>query len=194
MKLTYTLAAALLLSIPYQTKAQDYCARTDLSYSSCDRELQRLSANDTDIKVALAYLVSKHIPQELDCPFKLKQRITKEAVKYLAERLVFDDSLNVSITLPSVGELQILTTDQALEVAYVVAEDVLFTAKAKQAILSDAGRTYVREKIVQALVWLLSETSVENLLPSTLTDSEVYPIIRAEVARYWVDRSLEGRW
>lgn len=193
MKMRYTLAVALLLStVPHLSFSNDYTScRSDLAYSGdCRVNLQRLDANDTDIEVALAYILSKEIPDRYNCSFDLKARIQKVAVKYFLNRFLLHNSLNIVADLPSTGQLEVLTTDQALEIALVVAEDVL-AHKAAAGILTDAGRVYLREKIVSVVLWLLTQTNVEALLPDQLTESGVYNEARNEVARYFVDKAID---
>src|SRR5262249_46187128 len=88
--------------------------------------------------------------------------------------------------LPNLGEVSVLTNDQALEIGYVVAND-LMAKKSANDVLSSAGKTFLREKVVSIILWLINQSNVESLLPNSLTRSGFYNILRTEVARYSID-------
>ena len=191
MKSCLTLAAALLLStVPQISLSNDRLCETDLALCECRAAMDRLSVDDTDIKVALAYLLSKEIPARYNCSFDIKGRSQKACLKYGLNRVLLQDSLDVVADLPSAGQVEVINTDQAMEVGFVVAED-LVQRKPAADVLVHAGKTYVREKLAAALVWLLAQTNLELLLPDAVTQNGVYSEARAEVARFYVEKALD---
>ena len=117
----------------------------------------------------------------------MKGRTKKAAVKYFINRFLLHNALDVVADVPSIGQVSVLTTDQALEVFFVALDDAL-AHKSASDILVDSVKKYGKEKVVAALVWLVEQTNVESLLPDALTDSGVYYEARNELARYGVDK------
>ena len=190
MNSRFTLAVALLLSTLPQISFSAHRPDSDFAAFQCDCRsgLQKLATSNTDVEVALAYLLSKEIPDKYSCPFDVRGRIQKAVYKYALERFVVGDSLSFEADLPSVGTVTLLTTDSSLEVLLVVLRDVL--DKHYSAVLPDAARVFAREQVVRGLVWLLGQSHVEALLPNALADSGVYVQARNEVGRYFVDKGL----
>lgn len=186
----YTLAVTLLLStLPQISFARGDMMMSDLEACQyeCRTALKSLDVNLTDLEVLVAYSLRNELPK---CSFDAAARVKKEAIKYFAQRYVTGDSLDLNADLPNVGNVTVLNTDQALEVAYVVAND-LIDKKATSEVLTDAGRTFLREKVVQAILWVVSQSNVEALLPETLTQTGLYDVVRKEVARYGVDNLFQ---
>ena len=177
------IAAALLFSaIPVVASDYDHC-RSDA------KMMDRVAASLEDVEAAVLYLLVDKLPDNCRS-FDLKGRTKKAIVKYFLNRFLFNNSLDVVADVPNGGTVPLLTTDQALEVGLVVYHDVV-DKKSGSAILADAGKTFVREKVVQALVWLLAQSNVEALLPDSLTSGAVYNEARNEVARYFVDQGID---
>lgn len=178
------LTAALLFSaIPVVASDYDYC-RSDV------RATEKVAATLDDVEAAIVYLLVDKIPDRYSCSFDVKGRTRKAIVKHFLNRFLLNNSLDVVADLPNSGTVNVLTTDQALEVGLVVFNDVV-DKKSGATIVTNAGKTYVREKVVAALVWLLAQTNVEALLPDTLTESKVYYEARNEVARHFVDKAID---
>jgi hypothetical protein len=180
------LTAALLFSgISVAASDYDHC-RPD------HKMMDRVEATLDDVEAAILYLLIDKLPDKYtnSCSFDIKGRTKKAIVKHFLNRFLFNNSLDVVADLPNAGVVSVITTDQALEVGLVVFNDVV-DKKAGSIILADAGRTFLREKVVAALVWLLGQTNVEALLPDSLTDSVVYSEARNEVARHFVDKGID---
>lgn len=179
------LAAALLFSaIPVAASDYDYC-RSDA------KMMDRVSASLEDVEAAVLYLLIDKLPDKYSCSFDIKGRTKKAIVKHFLNRFLLNNSLDVVADVPNAGPVSILTTDQALEVGIVVVND-LVDRKSGSTILTDAGITLVREKLVSALVWLVALSNVEALLPDSLTSSAVYSEARNEVARHFVEKGLSN--
>jgi hypothetical protein len=177
-------AAALLFSaIPVAANDYDYC-RSD------NRVMDKVAATLDDVEAAILYLLVDKLPDKYSCSFDVKGRTKKAIVKYFLNRFLFNNSLDVVADVPNAGPVSVLTTDQAMEVGLVVFHDV-FEKKSSSTVIADAGRTFLREKIVGALVWLLAQTNAEALLPDSLSSSAVYVEARNEVARHFVDKGLD---
>jgi len=186
----YTLAVSLLLStLPQLSFARGDMMMNDLEACQyeCRASLRSLDVNLTDLEVLVAYSLRNEVPK---CSFDAPARIKKEAIKYFVNRYVTGDSLDLNADLPNTGQVSVLNTDQALEVAYVVANDLL-DKKATSELLTDAGKTFLREKVVQAILWVVSQSNIEALLPDTLTQTGLYNVVRNEVARYGVDNLFQ---
>lgn len=197
MNSRFTFAIVLLLSsVPYATFAQcsssDRECKSDLAQMMCDcRETNgKLVVNTTDAQVFLSYLVGKELLTQLpSCHFNAEGRLRKFTTKYVLNRIFFNDSVNVTLDLPSAGEVTVLNTDQLLEVLLVVIHDLIAKKSVSQTFV-DGALTLTREEIVAALVWILCETNVESLLPNDIEDNRVYQETRNEVARYYVDKAI----
>ena len=142
------------------------------------------------LKQHFSYLLVDQLPNKYNCSFDVKGRTKKAIVKYFINRFLLKDSLDINADLPNGGSVSVLTTDQAMEVGLVVAND-LIDKKGGTEILVHAGKTFVREKVVAALVWLLAQTNVEALLPDSLTSSTLYTEARNEVGRHFVDKAID---
>ena len=179
-------AAALLFStVPAGALVSDYnCSRSDYN---C---LERVAANTDDIQATLLFLLVDKLPDKFSCSFDVKGRTKKAIVKHFINRFLLNNSLDIVADLPNAGSVSVLTTDQAMEVGLVVFND-LFDKRSGSEIVTHAGKTFVREKVVAALVWLLAQTNVEALLPDSLTSSAVYTEARNEVGRHFVDKAIE---
>lgn len=178
------LAAALLFSaIPVAASDYDLC-RSD------NRQVEKVAATLDDVEAAILYLLVDKIPDKYSCSFDVKSRTRKAIVKYFLNRFLLNNSLDVVADLPNAGSVSVLTTDQALEVGIVVFNDVV-DKKSGATILTNAGKIFLREKVVAALVWLLAQTNVEALLPDSLTESRVYYEARNEVGRHFVDKAID---
>lgn len=189
MNSRYTLTVALLLSslsylaFAYQNECNDY----DLCEYACRMSDEpRNDSINSDVKAGFAFYFAHHIPAKLECSFDLKGRIIKEVVKYIVRSRLTGDSLNLNIGLSPDVKVSVLSTDEALEVGYYAANDLL-DHKSGSEVLCTAGKTYVREKIVSVLLWLLKQSNVENILPDQLTSSDLYNFLRKESARYAID-------
>jgi hypothetical protein len=198
MNSRFTIAIVLLLSgVPYATfahcpESDRECNKSDIAQMMCDcREANsKLMRNSDDVSVFLGTLVGEKLLQEVpDCNFHPQARLRKFLKKYVLNRLVVKDSVNVSLDLPSLGKVTVLNTDQFLEVALVVIHDVL-AHKSLQHTAVDGLVTLTREEVVAALVWALGQTNVESILPNDLQDSRVYQETRNEVARFYVDKAI----
>ncbi len=196
MNSRFTMAIALLLSsLPYATYATcDRVNQSDLALlgSACDCRAanSKLVANSEDCSVLLGYLVGKEILPDLpNCSFDYKARWKKFVTKYVINRLFLHDAINFSVQLPSAGEVTVLNTDQFLEVALVVFHDLIHQ-KATGDMVVHGAVTLAREEIVAAILWLLGESNVEELLPQGVTEGELYTQARNEVARFYVDKAI----
>lgn len=179
------IAAALLFSaMPIvATSDYDYC-RSDM------RVMDKVAATLDDVEAAILYLLVDKLPDKYSCSFDVKGRTKKAIVKYFLNRFLFNNSLDVVADLPNAGSVSVLTTDQALEVGLVVFHDVV-DKKSGSHILTNAGKTFLREKVVAALVWLLQQTNAEALLPDSLTTSLAYAEARNEIARHFVEKGMD---
>lgn len=191
MNSCFTLALALLISsVPYTTFASDRCP-SDKAQMACDcRETNsRLVANTDDAKVFLSYLIGKELLEELPrCDFNALGRLKKFLKKYVLNRVFLNDSINITLDLPSAGQVTVLNTDQFLEVALVVIHDLLAKRTIGDVVV-DGVVTLTREEVVAFVVWLLGQTNVEELAPS-VTNTRLYQETRNEVARYYVDKGI----
>ncbi|GMU19193.1 MAG: hypothetical protein AMXMBFR12_03850 [Candidatus Babeliales bacterium] len=191
MNSSFTLALALLISsVPYTTFASDRCP-SDKAQMACDcRETNsRLVANTDDAKVFLSYLIGKELLEELPrCDFNALGRLKKFLKKYVLNRVFLNDSINITLDLPSAGQVTVLNTDQFLEVALVVIHDLLAKRTIGDVVV-DGVVTLTREEVVAFVVWLLGQTNVEELAPS-VTNTRLYQETRNEVARYYVDKGI----
>jgi hypothetical protein len=180
-------AALLFLSIPFESSAvvtscdYDYC-RSDLKITN------RVVTSLDDVEAAVFYLLVDKIPDRYRCSFEVVGRTKKFIVKYFLNRFLFHDSLDVVADLPNnQGSVSVITTDQALEVGLVMFDDIV-DKKSGTTILADAGKTFLREKVVSALLWLLAQTNVEGLLPDSVANSLVYRETRNEIFRHFVHK------
>lgn len=198
MNSRFTLALVLLLSsVPYVAFAECHnsdrdCNKSDLVQMMCDcREANsKLVANSDDAAILLGYIVGRELLAELpQCDFHPLARLKKFVKKYVLNRLFLNDSINVSVDLPQAGQVNILNTDQFLEVVLVVVHDLLAHHSLKHTAV-DGLLTLTREEVVALLVWALGETNVESLLPNGLDESLLYQQTRNEVARYYVDKAI----
>ncbi len=179
------LAAALLFStLPLLANSDyDHC-RPDA------RAINKVAATLDDVEAAVLYLLVDKIPAKFSCSFDVKGRTKKAIVKHFVNRFLLNNAFDVVADVPNAGTVTVLNTDQAMEIGAVALDDIL-DKKSAGTILTNAGKTFVREKIVAALVWLLAQTPVESLLPDSLTTSTLYTEGRNEVARHFVDKGLE---
>lgn len=192
MNSRFTFAIVLLLSgVPYATFTSDRDCKSDKMQMSCDcREANgKLVTNSDDAKVILGYLIAKELLAELpQCEFNYKERLKKFIKKYFLNRIFLNDSINLTLDLPSAGQVTVLNTDQFLEVALVVIHDLL-AKKAISDVAVDGVLTLTREEVVAFAVWLLGQSNLEELLPS-ITDTCLYKQTRNEVARFYVDKAI----
>ena len=194
MNIRNTFALILLFSIvPKNALPYDYLTVNDLCTDNDQVSLERLCLNGSDIKAALGYILSKEIPDKYNCSFDLKGRIKKEVIKYFVDRYLISGSIDISVNLPSDGQISIITNDQALEVGYYVADNLLEKGLTKEAA-TVAGKVYLREKIVGVVLWILDQSNIENLLPDAITESELYEFLRKELLRYGVDTHIINKW
>lgn len=163
--------------------ANDNILLTDQSYISRTVE-QNLHLQDG--KVLLAYILSRTLP-DLHCPFDPKSRIQKEAVKYTVRRFLAANALDIAIEVSPNGYLSLLTTDQALELGYVLGTDVIHHSP-KNVLFEHAFKTYGREKMVGILLWLWHKSNLEDVFPRAISDSELYHIVKKELLRYGIDK------
>lgn len=193
MNSRFTFAIVLLLSsVPYATYTSDRECRSDKAQMACEcREANsKLVINTNDAQVFLSYLVGeKLLTQVPSCSFNAEGRLRKFTTKYVLNRIFFNDSVNVTLDLPSAGQVTILNTDQLLEVLLVVLHD-LIAKKSVSHTLVDGALTLTREEIVAALVWILGETNLESLIPNGVENNRVYQETRNEVARFYVDKAI----
>jgi hypothetical protein len=182
MNLRFTFTIALLLSAFQGVEARNPTnTDIDLSDFECRSSIKDINNDLTNIEVLLLYIVSDK------CPYSAS--IKKEIVKYFANQFVTNDSLNLSMEVANVGDVALLTNDQALEIGYVVTQD-LIQKKGTNDIVKDAFQTFIREKIVGVALWLVGQSNLENLLPNALTGNKFYGTVRTEVARHFIDRLL----
>lgn len=190
-----TLAIALLLSsAPFASFASDRdCTTSDLKQMMCDcRDTNsRLAANTEFTKVAVGALVAKELlaTSALPCAAQLSARVNKFLKKYVLNHLVFQDSIEVTLDLPSLGRTTVLNTDQFLEVLLVVLCD-LSHKKAVGTVVVDGALTLAREEVVAAALWLLDQINVEALIPESVTEGVVYQEARTEAARFFADKAI----
>jgi hypothetical protein len=191
MKLHATFTLALLLSLAPQFS---HAFKSDLDHCQTEEYSYRLSLDGlkltSDDNQAFVVLLSNKIliPDNWNGKFGLKDRITKEVIKNRFNAHVTHDSLNLDVEVPA-GQLSIISNDEALEVLYYVAQD-LIEKKSAGDVLKDAGKVYVTEKIVAAALWLLSNSNVEALLPDAITRDRVYQFLRTEIARYGAENFI----
>lgn len=193
MNSRFTLAIVLLLSsAPYAaTFANDRECKSDLAQMMCDcRETNsKLVANTDDAKVFLSYLIGKELLAELPyCDFNAQGRLKKFLKKYVLNRLFLNDSINITLDLPSAGQVTVLNTDQFLEVALVVIHDLLAKRSISDVVV-DGLVTLTREEAVALVVWVVEQTNVEELVPS-ITETRLYQETRNEVARFYIDKAI----
>lgn len=197
MNSRFTLALALLLSgvssaaFAECPKSDRDCTKSDLAQMMCDcREANsKLTSNTEFVKVAVGTLVAEKFAAELACD-KIAHSARKFLKKYVLNHLLFQDAVNVTLDLPSLGRTTVLNTDQFLEVLLVVLADVLHK-KSTGTVVVDGGLTLAREEIVAIALWLLGQSNVEELLPESVTDGIVYQEGRNELLRHYVDKGIE---
>ncbi|CAN5196573.1 hypothetical protein BH09DEP1_BH09DEP1_0240 [soil metagenome] len=194
MNSRFTLAIVLLLSsAPYaSTFANDRECKSDLAQMMCDcREANgKLVINSDDAAVFLGYIVGKEIVAELPkCEFDALGRWKKFIKKYILNRLFLNNSINITLDLPSAGQVTVLNTDQFLEVLLVVAHGIIAKDSARR-VVTEGVLTLTREEIVAALIWVLDQTNAEAILPDSLTEGRLYQETRNEVARFYVDKAI----
>lgn len=195
MNSRFTLALALLLSgaaFADCQKSDRDCHKSDLAQMMCDcREANsKLTANSDDAAVFLGYIIGRELLAELPpCDFHPEARLKKFVKKYILNRLFLNNSINVTLDLPSAGQVTVLNTDQFLEVALVVIHDLINKHSARHTLV-DGLVTLTREEIVAVLVWALGQTHVEEVLPNDLEDTRLYQEVRNEVTRYYVDKAI----
>jgi len=191
MNSRYTFLITSLLSVaPFFSHANDLTYCRDLSDLCISTRLHEIRSCDHNIQAALAYLIADKIPNDLNCSFDYKGRIKKVVIKKLINDNLLHNSLDLVIDLPDSGQLPILTTDQILEIAYVAAQDAL-AREALGAIGIHAGKTLVREKLVEVVLWLVAQTHIEDLLPESITDSYIYEQTVHELARFYMDTLIK---
>lgn len=195
MNARYTLLTVSLLStlsiLTYATNDLSYCKElNDIGYVNIASRLHRIETTDKNIQAALAYLLAGQIPDKYNCSFNPRGRIQKICIKNVINNNITKDSLDITIDLPDSAQIPVLTTDQILEIGYVTAQDLLAKKSFTETTL-DAGKTLVREKLVEAVLWLLEQTHLENLLPDTITNSYVYEQTVHELARFYMDALIK---
>ena len=193
MNIRYIFSVVLLFSTFSKLFSEEYFWENDFEYCESENEsraLENICVNACDIQAGLVYIISKDIPDAWNCSFDLKGRVKKEVLKYFVNRYLIKDSLNITPDVPSFGTLPILTNEQALEIGYYIANDLIHKVP-KYNVLTHGCKLYVREKIVALVLWILNQSNLELLLPAALTNSELYDITRTEVARYSIDHLLE---
>lgn len=195
MNSRFTFAIVLLLSgVPYATFTNDRDCKSDKAQMSCDcREANgKLVTNSDDAAVFLSYLIGKELlsqPGVPQCDFNALGRLKKFLEKYVLNRIFLNDSINLTLDLPSAGQITVLNTDQFLEVVLVVIHDLLAKNKSIGDIAVDGVLTLTREEVVAVLAWLLGQTNLEELVPS-VTETRLYQETRNEVARFYVDKAI----
>jgi hypothetical protein len=194
MNSRYTFLVTSLLSVaPFFCYSNDLsCCKdlSDLGYISVSSRLGKVEHCGENVQSALAYLLADQIPDKYNCSFDYKGRIKKVALKKLINDNLLKNSLDITIDLPDSAQLPILNTDQILEIAYVAAHDAL-ARKSFSVIGIDAGKTLLREKLVEVVLWLVAQTHVEDLLPESITDSYVYEQTVIELARFYTDKVIK---
>jgi hypothetical protein len=185
----FLIASLLLSSFPYKIfcAENDALMDNDLAYIECRMELKALNE---DVERLTLYVLASIVPCKSECTFDPHGRATKSTIKYLVRRFFIGDALDLEANLPSVGDVSILNTDQALELAYTVTHD-LINKKSTSHIGIHAGKTFVREKVVEASLWVLEQIKIEGLLPDSVAGSPIYTETRNEVLRYYVDKLIE---
>jgi hypothetical protein len=178
MNSRYTLALALLLSsLPAFTRANDH---------DCLRNIELKSG---DIEAAVIWLASEKLPDfGLQCP--IKDSIKREVILDRVDAHITHGALALDVDLPSAGSVAVITNDESLHVLWTITNGLL-AHKATNDILSDAGKTYVSEKLVSAALWVLTQTNVEGLLPDSITSGRIYNFIRKEAARCGVSHLIQ---
>lgn len=180
----FTLLALFAFSSFAPIAATDWSLRNDLDYCECDcRDTDR--SVQSDIGIVCLYLLSQNMPDKYNCKFDPRGRMEKVATTYALNNYLLQNSLDVSVDTAS-GKIYLVKTDEALEVGYVALRD-LVNEKPTSDILFDSGKTFVREKIVSTLLWLIDQTKIEKILPDSLTTSLLYDLLVKEIARYSVD-------
>lgn len=193
MNSRFTLVIVLLLSSAQYASifANDRECKSDLAQMMCNcRETNsKLVANTDDAKVFLSYLIGKELLAELPhSDFNAQGRLKKFLKKYVLNRLFLNDSINITLDLPSAGQVTVLDTDQFLEVALVVIHD-LIAKRAISDVVVDGLVTLTREEVAAFVVWLVDQTNFEELA-SPITESRLYQETRNEVARFYVDKAI----
>lgn len=169
MKSRYTLALALLFSsIPVILTADHHNRSLDLG----------------DVEAAVIWLASEKLP-DWNVPFNLKETIQREVIIDRADAHLAQGALSLDVELPSAGTLSVINNDETLHVLYTVIKDVIAHHKTSD-IVSDASKTYAREKLATIALWLVAQTNVEGLLPDSITNGRIYQFFRHELARYGV--------
>lgn len=184
------LITSLLSVVPFFSYANDlhyYNELSDLGYAS---RFNRIETSDKNIQAALVYLLAGQVPPAYNCSFKPVDRIQKICIKEVINNNLIHNSFDIVIDLPDSAQLSLLSTDQILEIGYVAAQDLL-AKKSLATVGIDAGKTLVREKLVEAVLWLVEQTHIEDLLPESVTDSYVYEQTVIELTRFYTDLLLK---
>lgn len=164
----------------------------------CDSMLlnphQRILESNSDLKAAVVGLAAIVLPSKYpnyDCAFKPWDRVERNVIKYFVNQYLLQNSVNLSVNLDALGEVNLLNTDQAMEVSWAALKLILAKAPAEN-VLKATGKTYLREQVVSLIGWVLHNSGFENLLPDSVTHSALYETTRNEVARYQVDKYLDA--
>ena len=177
MNSRYTLALALLLSsLPAFTRANDHDS------------LRNIELKSGDIEAAVIWLASEKLPDFGQCP--IKDAIKREVILDRVDAHITHGALAVDFDLPQAGSVAVITNDESLHVLWTITNGLL-AHKATNDILSDAGKTYVSEKLVSAALWVLTQTNVESLLPNSITRGTIYNFLRKEAARCGIARLIQ---
>jgi hypothetical protein len=190
--------AALLLSVAPKVALgnSDLDYKSDCAlyrsndYTCVMKDSQRSLVSQSDFLAGLTYLVAQGLPGKATCSFNPKGRVEKVVIKHLINNHVLKNSLDIPLVITPQGQINVITTDQFMEVAAIVLHD-LYLHKKTSVVLSDVLHTYVREKIVGAALWLLQQGSVEGILPSEISSSTAYQETRNELARYYADELVD---
>lgn len=185
----YTLALALLLSTLPSVSFSN--AKSDLAHCELDTRatMERLALNSDDVEAAVVYLFSEKLPSDWKCPFHLKEAIQREVILGRVDAHVTHGALALDVDVPSAGSVAVINNDESLHVLYSVATDLL-AHKSSSDVLTNAGKTYVTEKLATAALWLVSKTNLEDLLPGSVTNGRVYKFFRDELARFGVTHAI----
>ncbi len=193
MKIRSTLAAVLLLSAFSHntfTYNDDSLLQCDLDDFDCAEQRVIISNPDVSSDVT-AYLAAFLLTQIPDRNFRwsdeIKTRGLKTILKSLVDTHITKGSLTYTISsTPQEKPLTIISNESALEVGYTIGKDI-FSSQPGMTVIKNAGMTYLSEQVVRALIWVLNQTGVELLLPSTITKGTLYQMLRTELARCGVD-------
>jgi len=180
MNSRYTLCLALLFSaIPSASFSLN-----DLAYFETRASLDRVEFNVGDVEAGLLYLFAERLPADIK-GLPLRAAVEREVILNRVNAHIAHDSLAFDYDLANGDQISLITNDETLHVAYVVAQDLL-ADKAYNTVASDAAKTFLSEKVVTVALWLLAQTHAENLLPESITQGTVYKFFRAELARLGV--------